>query len=79
MPGRVRRALDDTHFERRSRSRGGRIVFEGTPADLVAARSTLTGEHLAAFVEPSRLGRSFKNTPERSLSLFPAETIDPPR
>jgi len=32
---------------------GGRIVFEGTPADLVAARSTLTGEHLAAFVQPS--------------------------
>ena len=29
---------------------GGRIVFEGTPTDLVAARSTLTGEHLAAFV-----------------------------
>jgi len=29
---------------------GGRIVFEGTPAGLVAARSTLTGEHLAAFV-----------------------------
>jgi excinuclease UvrABC ATPase subunit len=29
---------------------GGRIVFEGTPADLVAKRSTLTGEHLAAFV-----------------------------
>ncbi|WP_437294158.1 ATP-binding cassette domain-containing protein [Sorangium sp. So ce426] len=29
---------------------GGRIVFEGTPADLVAANSTLTGEHLAAFV-----------------------------
>ncbi|MEW5852394.1 MAG: excinuclease ABC subunit UvrA [Myxococcota bacterium] len=29
---------------------GGRIVFEGTPAELVAARSTLTGEHLAAFV-----------------------------
>jgi excinuclease UvrABC ATPase subunit len=28
---------------------GGRIVFEGTPADLVAARSTLTGEHLAAY------------------------------
>ncbi len=28
----------------------GRIVFEGTPADLVAARSTLTGEHLAAYV-----------------------------
>ncbi|MEU9210252.1 excinuclease ABC subunit UvrA [Streptomyces sp. NPDC048415] len=28
---------------------GGRIVFEGTPADLVAGRSTLTGEHLAAY------------------------------
>jgi excinuclease UvrABC ATPase subunit len=33
---------------------GGRVVFEGTPADLVAARSTLTGEHLAAYVgEPA--------------------------
>ncbi|MGW0132362.1 ATP-binding cassette domain-containing protein [Streptomyces sp. NPDC003299] len=29
---------------------GGRVVFEGTPAQLVAARSTLTGEHLAAYV-----------------------------
>jgi excinuclease UvrABC ATPase subunit len=29
---------------------GGRVIFEGTPADLVAARSTLTGEHLAAYV-----------------------------
>ncbi|MFH8883703.1 ATP-binding cassette domain-containing protein [Streptomyces californicus] len=29
---------------------GGKIVFEGTPADLVAARSTLTGEHLAEYV-----------------------------
>jgi excinuclease UvrABC ATPase subunit len=29
---------------------GGRVVFEGTPADLVAARSTLTGQHLAAYV-----------------------------
>ena len=28
---------------------GGRIVFQGTPAELVAARSTLTGEHLAAY------------------------------
>ena len=37
---------------------GGRIVFEGTPADLVAAKSTLTGEHLAAFVgrQPSFAG-----------------------
>ena len=30
---------------------GGRIVFEGTPADLVAARATLTGQHLAAYVD----------------------------
>lgn len=30
---------------------GGRIVFEGTPADLVASRATLTGEHLADYVE----------------------------
>ena len=29
---------------------GGRIVFQGTPAELVAARSTLTGKHLAAYV-----------------------------
>ena len=29
---------------------GGQIVFEGTPADLVAAKSTLTGEHLAVYV-----------------------------
>ncbi|MEE1790894.1 excinuclease ABC subunit UvrA [Streptomyces sp. BE308] len=29
---------------------GGRVVFEGTPADLAADRSTLTGEHLAAYV-----------------------------
>jgi excinuclease UvrABC ATPase subunit len=34
----------------RAGSDGGRIVFEGTPADLVAAHSTLTGEHLAAYV-----------------------------
>ncbi len=30
---------------------GGRIVFEGRPADLVAARSTLTGEHLALYLD----------------------------
>jgi excinuclease UvrABC ATPase subunit len=29
---------------------GGRVVFEGAPADLVAGRSTLTGEHLADYV-----------------------------
>ncbi len=38
---------------------GGRIVFEGTPAALVAARSTLTGEHLAAYIGAPR-------TPARS-------------
>ncbi|WP_433073158.1 ATP-binding cassette domain-containing protein [Dactylosporangium sp. CA-052675] len=32
---------------------GGTVVFEGTPADLVKARSTLTGEHLAAYVTPA--------------------------
>ncbi len=30
---------------------GGKVVFEGLPADLVAAKSTLTGQHLAAYVE----------------------------
>jgi excinuclease UvrABC ATPase subunit len=29
---------------------GGQVVFEGTPADLVKSRATLTGEHLAAYV-----------------------------
>ena len=29
---------------------GGRVVFEGTPADVVADRSTLTGQHLATYV-----------------------------
>ena len=47
---------------------GGRIVFEGTPADLVAARSTLTGEHLAAYVgtAPKPAPEPRNNTPERS-------------
>lgn len=35
---------------------GGRIVFEGTPAELIKARATLTGKHLAAYVAPQ--GRS---------------------
>jgi excinuclease UvrABC ATPase subunit len=33
---------------------GGRVVFAGTPKDLVAGRSSLTGEHLAAYVAPGR-------------------------
>jgi ABC-type multidrug transport system ATPase subunit len=43
---------------------GGRVVFEGTPADLVAARSTLTGEHLAAYVD--RSGIEKRRSPSRS-------------
>jgi excinuclease UvrABC ATPase subunit len=34
---------------------GGRIVFEGTPTDLAAARSTLTGEHLADYLSAGRI------------------------
>jgi excinuclease UvrABC ATPase subunit len=41
---------------------GGRIVFEGTPSDLVTARSTLTGEHLAAYVGTG-LGPSRRKAP----------------
>ncbi len=37
---------------------GGRIVFEGTPADLVSSRSTLTGEHLAAYVSEAHSSAS---------------------
>ncbi|MGD9531052.1 ATP-binding cassette domain-containing protein [Pseudonocardia sp.] len=33
---------------------GGRVVFEGPPAELIAGRSTLTGEHLADYVSPAR-------------------------
>jgi len=33
---------------------GGKVVFEGTPAQLVAAKSTLTGRHLADFVSRER-------------------------
>ena len=29
---------------------GGRVIFEGTPAELVKDRKTLTGQHLAAYV-----------------------------
>jgi excinuclease UvrABC ATPase subunit len=36
---------------------GGRVVFEGPPAELVAARSTLTGEHLASYVGSQTLAR----------------------
>jgi excinuclease UvrABC ATPase subunit len=42
---------------------GGRIVFEGTPADLVAAKSTLTGQHLAAFVGPGEKAGAARTAP----------------
>ncbi len=44
---------------------GGKIVFEGTPADLVAARSTLTGEHLADFVGAPAKGATAKARAQR--------------
>ena len=38
---------------------GGRIVFEGPPAELVAERATLTGRHLARYVDAAKtLGRN---------------------
>lgn len=48
---------------------GGRIVFEGTPSDLVAAKSTLTGKHLAAFVGgPSKAASEKASEPSRARS-----------
>jgi excinuclease UvrABC ATPase subunit len=41
---------------------GGRIVFQGSPADLVNARSTLTGQHLAEFVASSESAVPVKAT-----------------
>ena len=44
-------ALCVVHLPRAARLHdGGRVVFEGAPAHLVADRSTLTGEHLADYV-----------------------------
>jgi excinuclease UvrABC ATPase subunit len=54
---------------------GGRIVFEGTPTDLVADRSTLTGQHLAAYVGASGPGKAAKRTPSSS----PSEKASPQR
>jgi excinuclease UvrABC ATPase subunit len=47
---------------------GGRIVFEGRPADLVAARSTLTGEHLAAYVGTHQGPRAQRETVSAAAS-----------
>jgi len=51
---------------------GGRLVFEGTPAELVAAKSTLTGEHLAAFVAS---GRAKTNDSSSAASPPAAKTL----
>ncbi|HYH92132.1 MAG TPA: hypothetical protein VD763_03150, partial [Candidatus Saccharimonadales bacterium] len=47
---------------------GGRIVFEGTPADLVAAGSTLTGEHLAAYVGDGSVRGRAASSPEPQVA-----------
>jgi excinuclease UvrABC ATPase subunit len=44
---------------------GGRVVFEGIPADLVAGRPTVTGEHLAAYVGADRSGIKKRRAPAR--------------
>ncbi len=53
---------------------GGRVVFEGTPADLVAAKSTLTGEHLAAFVGASAKARAEGKKSRSRSADTPAES-----
>ena len=60
---------------------GGRIVFEGTPADLVAARSTLTGEHLrgvrrGADYSPWRCSQSSSSA--SCQSLLPSSGVGSP-
>ena len=51
---------------------GGQIVFEGTPAELVAAKSTLTGKHLAAFV-----GDSTQSAPQKPAARTAAAKKTP--
>jgi len=36
---------------------GGRVVFQGTPAELVKASGSVTGEHLARYLRPRRRSR----------------------
>ncbi len=49
---------------------GGRVVYEGTPADLVKARCTLTGEHLAAYVgTPAKAAPVSSSTPKKITRL----------
>ncbi|WP_347354818.1 ATP-binding cassette domain-containing protein, partial [Intrasporangium sp.] len=46
---------------------GGRVVFEGTPADLVADGSTLTGRYLAAYVGSDPSAGSGRGAPVEQL------------
>ena len=47
---------------------GGRIVFEGPPAEMVAARSTLTGQHLADYVgSPAKKARALTASSEQAI------------
>ncbi len=46
---------------------GGRVVFQGTPADLVAARSTVTGEHLATYVGARPPGSERASSPAHTF------------
>jgi excinuclease UvrABC ATPase subunit len=58
---------------------GGRIVFEGTPADLVAERSTLTGEHLAAFVGSDSQAATKKTEGKKGATKKTAKKAVPAR
>ena len=49
LPQLQRRGVVHTDLAMMAGHDGGRIVFGGTPAELVAARPTVTGEHLAAY------------------------------
>ena len=53
---------------------GGRVVFEGTPADLVAARSTVTGEHLAAYIRPAKSAKFAKSVSSASSASSGSRT-----
>jgi ABC-type multidrug transport system ATPase subunit len=47
---------------------GGRVVFEGTPADLVAAKKALTGKHLAEFVDGGAKADPSRNVAPSTIS-----------
>lgn len=55
---------------------GGRVVFEGTPADLVASRSTLTGKHLAAYI--GSISRRSRSVDRVRTGMLPISMEQPP-